>query len=241
MGIKAYCINLERRQDRKESAMKEFAKHKIDVEFITAIDGSQILFDEIKVYNKEYACSVSHYKVWQDILKNNYDQALIFEDDIHLVDNFVKQLENILHEIKINALQWDIVNLGNIVATFLKTATQNLIYGKPTGMQSYIINKNCIKKIITLDIKDFDYGIDYQLCRLPLKILYTKERLSYQSKCKNNIISGIFTMINGDIGICNRTHDIEFLLVYSYRYIIGLVIICLLLIYSSNNRWNIIR
>jgi GR25 family glycosyltransferase involved in LPS biosynthesis len=111
---------------------------------------------DLKYYNKEYACSVSHYKVWQDILKNNYDKALIFEDDIHLVDNFVKKLDS------------------NIVATFLRTATQNLIYGKPTGMQSYIINKNYIK--------DFNYGIDYQLCRLPLKILYTKERLSYQSK-----------------------------------------------------------
>lgn len=34
-----YCINLERRKDRKDSMQHQFLKHKVDVEFVNAVDG----------------------------------------------------------------------------------------------------------------------------------------------------------------------------------------------------------
>lgn len=57
----------------------------------------------------ELGVTYSHRAIWLDIVKNNYDKAIIFEDDVLFADNFRKKLLNVLKNIPKDA---DIVLLG---------------------------------------------------------------------------------------------------------------------------------
>lgn len=99
--IKIYCINLKRAVERRAQAEKEFQRIGIRYEFIEAVDGKDLTDDEIARtgYNEEaakrlrniykirglsrleIACSLSHLKVYNKIVRDNAEVALIAEDD----------------------------------------------------------------------------------------------------------------------------------------------------------------
>ena len=98
MKLKTYIVNLERSTVRKQY-MEELLKPYsfLDVEFIKAVDGRQLSEEEInarfdfkrsrKLYGKtitpgEVGCSLSHRKIYKDIVDNNVPYALLLEDDI---------------------------------------------------------------------------------------------------------------------------------------------------------------
>lgn len=109
MEMTVYGINLKRRTDKREHLLEECSKHNIKINIIDAVDGSQLLEEEIKQYVFDYpangltlgeiGCGLSHLKIYQKIIDTSCPLALILEDDILLNDDINGVLDSImLHE-----------------------------------------------------------------------------------------------------------------------------------------------
>lgn len=113
---KIYCINLDSREDRWESVQKEFDKVGIlnKVKRISAVTKQEVPYDPRPTKGKSdllgaFACSLSHYKCFQDAKENNYKKYLVFEDDV-CFKNYDSEIFSIaLNEIPCN---WEAFLLG---------------------------------------------------------------------------------------------------------------------------------
>jgi len=111
---KIYCINLKSRKDRKEKMLFQFEKLKLNVQWIK---GEKIYFTLRKNKHKKYnfslkgqlGCLKSHLKIINDAIKNNYENIIIFEDDVIICDDFVERLNNIEKYIP---KDWDVIHLA---------------------------------------------------------------------------------------------------------------------------------
>ena len=100
MSVKKLMINLERRDDRKQEALEMGLTN---LEFIKAVDGSALTDKEIseantlanwrcpftnrKITKGEYACFMSHKKVWE-IVAEGSEGVLVLEDDCRFMDSY---------------------------------------------------------------------------------------------------------------------------------------------------------
>ncbi len=126
INVDIRVINLERREDRKQHVNNILEIPKL---FFTAVDGKHLdnyrtktelnwFFKDIdeknKSSNSEIGCKLSHYLVYNEIIKNRCknDYHLILEDDF-IVDKNYKYLLTKLHsEIQNLSIDWDIIYLG---------------------------------------------------------------------------------------------------------------------------------
>lgn len=108
---KIICINLERRTDRKQNMIKLFDMHNItNYNFFNAIDGLNIDINnpqlsffkhDMNVVKRRgvVGCALSHYNVWNNLLNDKEHECyVIVEDDIRLVPNFKRHLENYINK-----------------------------------------------------------------------------------------------------------------------------------------------
>lgn len=56
----------------------------------------------------EIGCFLSHFKVWQDVLKNGYEKVLVLEDDVRFEPFFRAKVGRMLDELTI-LQNWDLV------------------------------------------------------------------------------------------------------------------------------------
>jgi len=212
-----YCINLERRRDRRESVQTEFTRSGFDdVEFFPATDGRVNTPDGLYITPPEYGCASSHVRVWRDMVAKGYKSALVFEDDVHLLPNFKTKLEGILEDAP---SEWDMIFLGHITPIVRQYISEKLFEGQPLGTHAYLINIECARKLCNFDPKLMKVGIDFQLNRFPIRILCTKEILASQGDLASEKgFMSFKSMFEGDIGI-ERTWDFDFLIRMSANYI----------------------
>lgn len=107
--IKKYVINLDRRPDKYEYFKQNCPYN--DVERISAFDGNNpssnknlkefnILRENItKLKPGEYGCFISHLLLWERIVKENHEYALIFEDDPIFCENFKEKCDKLSENI----------------------------------------------------------------------------------------------------------------------------------------------
>lgn len=125
-----YLINLKRRTERRERMLKSLSELGINAKLLDAVDGKQLndsIIKEIGIkmlpeyadpYHKrpmtmgEVGCFLSHYKIWEEIVKKQHRIAIIFEDDIRFESYFRRKLSNLMKEIRSISLQWDLIYLG---------------------------------------------------------------------------------------------------------------------------------
>jgi GR25 family glycosyltransferase involved in LPS biosynthesis len=144
-----YWINLDKsivRKNNMENILKYIntRNHRI-----SAIDGKKSTDDDIysrligitKFRTKtEYACLLSHLDTIRIFANSNYENALIFEDDITLEyvkfwnKSFCKIISDAPHD-------WDIIMLNYVSSQSLKEIYTLNINGKISCCQAYIINK----------------------------------------------------------------------------------------------------
>lgn len=91
----AYVINLARSPDRRAHITAELRKAKVDYEIITGVDGRDLdLHDQGTIDPALFArsswpagmagCALSHLRVYQKMIADGLDTALVFEDDVTL-------------------------------------------------------------------------------------------------------------------------------------------------------------
>lgn len=113
---KIVMINLERRPDRRHKMESNFMEMGLQVELLAAVDGKQLTdarLQELGVkfldgyadpyHNRpmtlgEIGCFLSHYQIWEEMVKRDLKEVLILEDDLRFETYFKQQAENIINE-----------------------------------------------------------------------------------------------------------------------------------------------
>lgn len=120
-----FVINLERSQYRRIFMCNQLITHGVQPKIFNAIDGKALQHDKLTkdgIYNDdlahqyfsrslslaEIACAWSHIRVSELILENQYEMALVLEDDAMLRDDAGAILKAILTELPGD---WDMVQL----------------------------------------------------------------------------------------------------------------------------------
>jgi GR25 family glycosyltransferase involved in LPS biosynthesis len=219
-----YCINLERRPDRRAHAQKEFDREGLtDVEFFKATDGRVDAPEYIFVSKSEYGCNDSHFRIYRDIVQKGHPRALILEDDVHLAPNFKFKMEIAMQEA--DHFEWDLLYLGHNLPIKEEYLTSNIFAGKPLATHAYVITQEAARKICNFDTKFIRHSIDFELNRMPLARLGLVEKIAYQSPT-GHLWDEFIHQFNGDLW-SERTTDWEhFLFLFGdYVVIIGLLIL----------------
>jgi GR25 family glycosyltransferase involved in LPS biosynthesis len=177
-----YVINLKKRPERLELFKKNY-KLIHDYKIIDAIDGNELIHDKeyidtivgtqakktlhdfykyniIRKYHYELSsygaigCYLTHINIWNEIIKSNKQNALIFEDDAKVSNIYYFDLNK---RLKLLPNDWDIYLLINPDFCYLKKPVKNnrnLFKVKRFFLlHAYIININACKKIIEKTIK----------------------------------------------------------------------------------------
>lgn len=203
-----YCINLEKRRDRRATVSGEFERAGIEnVELWPATDGRLVAPSKIKVSKPEYGCADSHIRIWRDVVENGYEVALVFEDDVKILPNFNLKLTQVLKELEM-VPEWDYVNLGPVHVIEDYKETPMLIKGRSLMAHCYLISLKGAKKIATWEPEDTRVGIDVQIVQSPLKTYYTNEILARQEDAVN-FLSWVKQASQGDIKF-DRTFDYDY-------------------------------
>jgi GR25 family glycosyltransferase involved in LPS biosynthesis len=210
-----YCINLERRPDRKADVQKQFSIHGIEnVEFFNATDGKLLAPDDLNISKPEWGCADSHIRVWRDIIEKGYETVLVFEDDAILLDGFLDELAILFEDLK--NIEWDYINLGSIPNFRSEGSWESEFIQKGTSLLThcYLIHATGAKKLGYINTDDLDYAIDTMIVNFPIKSYYSKKTLAKQFEGINPVSS----ILQGDI-MFNRTVPTWFLLKCNIIYI----------------------
>ena len=166
--LPTFVISLPEATDRRTRLTKIFEDLGLEFEFIDAVDGRQ--FDvlnhpnyapsqRLRYFGKhitggEIGCLLSHKNIYQKMINENINRALIFEDDVIIHDGFLKTLR----EIQTISVPFDMIrflsspklerlNLRNVYkfknGRYLVRHT-----GMPGGAHATLITLNGAKKLI---------------------------------------------------------------------------------------------
>ncbi|HZR51158.1 MAG TPA: glycosyltransferase family 25 protein [Streptosporangiaceae bacterium] len=91
----AYVINLARSTDRRAHMVAELRNANLDYEFVDGIDGAELdlhdpatidpaLFDRSQWPAGMAGCALSHLRIYQKMITDGLDTALVLEDDVTL-------------------------------------------------------------------------------------------------------------------------------------------------------------
>lgn len=103
-----WVLNLERSNERREFMETQLNKLNLEYEIIQAVDGLKLTDYELGLYSKkealrcserelslgEIGCILSHVRMWQRLITENYDDVMILEDDVLINEMLLHALRN---------------------------------------------------------------------------------------------------------------------------------------------------
>lgn len=103
-----FVINLEKSSDRRHFMSNQFNTLDIPFQFVKATLGKALTTEEKRMFStfktfknmgrdlhpNEKGCYLSHCYIWQKMVDENIDEAIIMEDDITISDDFKSIIEN---------------------------------------------------------------------------------------------------------------------------------------------------
>ena len=157
---KIFCVNLEKRIDRREKAELQFKKLGISVDFFPAIDGSKIQNIPSSLNSGEVGCLLSHLEIYKKAIREGIGRYLVIEDDCEFDSNIHEKFERYYKEVP---KDWDLLYFGGnhngkeirLVSEHVHRLHQTYTthcYGVNTGFSQVLekeikIEKNNIKQI----------------------------------------------------------------------------------------------
>lgn len=179
-----FVINLERSNLRRDFILKYLTSFGLDVRIFNAVEGNKLNLSELEekgIYNKkaaheafsrqlsmpEIGCSLSHIGVYQKIVDENIDKALILEDDIIFIENIEQHFQPLLRDIPND---WDIIQIyykckdyHKITNSIVKFRSKECM---PTGAAGYFIKRSAAD-IILKNVYPIRYPADSLIARTP--------------------------------------------------------------------------
>jgi len=155
-----YCINLEKRVDRRERCNLLFKKYNLKFNYFKAIDGNNLKHLSSVLNKGAIGCCLSHYKIWEDIVIKNNKISLITEDDVIFHDDVLQLFKLYYPEVPSD---WNLLYFGgnhckqklnfisNHVHKLSNTYTTHC-YAITLECAKYLINKFNLDTILTKQI-----------------------------------------------------------------------------------------
>ncbi|XP_077053867.1 procollagen galactosyltransferase 1 [Siphateles boraxobius] len=131
MGFdEVFMINLLRRSDRRDRMLRTLYEQQIECKIIAAVDGKALNSSQVEAlgiemlpgYSDPYhgrpltkgelGCFLSHYNIWTEIVDRGLKTSLVIEDDLRFEIFFKRRLQNLMHEIQSQRLDWDLIYIG---------------------------------------------------------------------------------------------------------------------------------
>ncbi len=104
------CINLDRRADRWGSVFAEFQKYNVEnVIRLSGCDGQTLNVNLRKEHKGELGSCISHLNAIKYAKEHNWDNVLIFEDDVKFHPDILPITELVLNDLPKN---WDMLYFG---------------------------------------------------------------------------------------------------------------------------------
>ncbi len=162
--IPAYCITLERRQDRWRNFMEKARAAHLQVNKWPGIDGRQldIQHDErVSVFARRnimegtrrsheeidsigaVGCALSHISLWKHMLSTDQEYFIIFEDDADLPADFLPRMKAIIASPEFVGANWDVWMLGGTWTT-RKQPTLDSFY----LIHAYVIRRSAAEAFV---------------------------------------------------------------------------------------------
>ena len=205
-----FYINLDKDVDRNENVLNQFNKLKIKAQRFSAINGidDEIVNEEFnkentKITKNEIACTLSHRRIWENIVKNKTPWTLIFEDDIFIQEGITqKQFGEGMIESLCGKRNTQIVFFGACLNIDRYIKQQNLFFSvkvnntKPNCTHAYAITWRMAKKLLENTVIN-DKPIDVKICN---DVCNNNLCTIVSSKFKNNTYS-FFNDVLSSIGL----------------------------------------
>jgi len=180
---RVYVINMDKDTDRMKRFHEQMHRHGIAYTRVPGVVGASVGYHEaLSGFCNGFCtpgmkgCALSHRMIWEDMLKNRYENVAVFEDDAILDEDFNAKLRQGWEQLPND---YDIYYMGcdamcenadasskvfnTILNTHPETVDQNLksVSGS-MGTHSYIISEKCAKVILDAPIH---WHIDTQILK----------------------------------------------------------------------------
>lgn len=170
-----FVINLERRPDRLQAAMKSFKSQGLNVEVWNAVDGQKLdrksaeitaWCDNEKLPRGIIANVMSNRDIWKEMLKRNLPSAVVLADDGRFNPSFTSDYRRYLSQL--NNQEWDMLYLHR--AVLYKDSdtklSQNIVRSQQAwGANAYVVSQSGAKKLLDNFSKLHD-AIDVQMANM---------------------------------------------------------------------------
>jgi len=184
---KAYYINLDYREDRKESFEKRVNDLNIPVERFPAniMNAEDVVnpFGDPRWHNK-----VSNYFTHLAVVRKAKEEGLknvwVFEDDCTFTDGFIEKARRCIDDLK--EIEWDMFYFGGEPNKLTEYHSENIVKTSGIyGAHSYLVNHTFYDKILTMtiispiDVHYLNYHCDHKKYYLSKEILCSQDGESY--------------------------------------------------------------
>ena len=166
--MKTIVLHYSKLTQRKQYILEQFARHGItDYEFVERFDKDTITDDECPEFSKNYVANrrtelsihLKHLYVYRLMMLHDYEDVLVFEDDVVLSDDFMKNLTAYMTQLPAD---YDMLFIGNgcnlHIPKYMQVPNQYIYEkchhetawggnGATRCVDSYVIHKRCAKKI----------------------------------------------------------------------------------------------
>jgi hypothetical protein len=165
---------------------EQFEREGLDVEFIEAIDASKFPESFAPMQSRgDFACASSHRKLYQKMIEDGHEVAIVFEDQCKLTKGF----SDAVAQLKLPE-RWDMIYLGYTGPRFFARENDQLDRGKPVGTWCYLLSLEGAKKLVNFDPCDFWLISDNQLALLPICTFYVKNKIAWRDPTSVSVIGG---------------------------------------------------
>ena len=166
---RVFCINLERRPDRRNLAKQEFEKINLDFDFFPGVDG-HLLEAKGKIKNGAIGCVLSHLELFKHIKSLEGEVFMITEDDVVFGPSFIENYRNYSQRVP---KDWHLLYFGgNHTNSVLNIIDRNVHRLQNTyTTHCYLVKKSCIDILISeIDTDDiFNHEADVHLASIQKK------------------------------------------------------------------------
>jgi GR25 family glycosyltransferase involved in LPS biosynthesis len=183
-SIPAFCITLERRQDRWKRFQDQSGIDGLDLKRFIGVDGKTIdlktdqrvttltkrnILTKSRRSHEELdsiggvGCALSHIAVWQWLADSDHEMVLVFEDDAVVPPNFIARANQCIKESTIlkDPKKWDMWLLGGIWDDLTKIPGEEVTFriGSYVLFHAYILTKRAAR-ILLKDVYPIHSHID---------------------------------------------------------------------------------
>ena len=176
-----FILNLDTSPERYEAITKELLELNLEGIRISGVDGSKLSEQEQQIYSPELnhkffrhdlssgeiGCYLGHRKIWQHMVNENIERAIILEDDVIFHTHFPDVIKafaalNDIEMVKFHNAEGDLAHQRNPLENDLFHVNYKKI---PNCAAAYGLTKSGAEKLLTRDKIFRPVDWDFQFCQ----------------------------------------------------------------------------